>query len=113
MGRTAGPPDHSLPAVRRYRHRGAPGRRQAGRLLGQPVVIDNRGGASADDVRSMQAIPNALFRGAYAGGGVFTVGRHGRDLLVVYDAFNDDDNAIAQGSLVLRGFTDDSSVLIA
>jgi hypothetical protein len=55
----------------------------------------------------------ALVRGGYAGRGVFTVEADGPDLLVVYDAFDGDDNAIAQGSLVLRGITEGAAVVIA
>jgi hypothetical protein len=55
----------------------------------------------------------ALFRGHFSGDNTFIVAQHGRDLLVVYDAFNGQDDEIAQGSLVLRGFTDESGVLIA
>lgn len=54
----------------------------------------------------------ALFRGDFAGEGVFTVASGGDDTLVVYDAFGGGDNDIAQGSLVLLGVTDPGSVLI-
>lgn len=54
----------------------------------------------------------ALFRGDFAGEGVFTVAAGGSDTLVVYDAFGSGDDNIAQGSLVLLGVTDPGSVLI-
>lgn len=54
----------------------------------------------------------ALFRGSFEGEGEFTVNLKGNDLLVVYDAFNGDDNDIAQGSLALLGVTDPGTVLI-
>lgn len=54
----------------------------------------------------------ALFRGDFAGEGVFTVASGGADTLVVYDAFGSGDDNIAQGSLVLLGVTDPGSVLI-
>jgi hypothetical protein len=54
----------------------------------------------------------ALFQGSFEGEGVFTVDPKGYDLLVVYDAFDGDDNNIAQGSLALLGITDPGAVLI-
>jgi len=54
----------------------------------------------------------ALVRGDFAGNGVFNVASGGDDLLVIYDSFSGDDDNIAQGSLVLLGFTDANSVLI-
>ena len=55
----------------------------------------------------------ALIHGDFAGEGRFTVDGDGPDLLVVYDSYNGQDDAIAQGSLVLLGVTDPGSVVIA
>lgn len=75
-----------------------------------PLITDP---LSADRFRPMVGDGEfALFRGHFSGDNAFTVARHGRDLLVVYDAFNGADDEIAQGSLVLRGFADTDGVLI-
>jgi hypothetical protein len=55
---------------------------------------------------------HAIIRGAYGGDGRFTAGASGGDLLVIYDVFNGEDNAIAQGSLVLLGFSNADAVTI-
>ena len=44
-----------------------------------------------------------VFQGTLNAGNLFTVDADGRDLFVVYDTLNGEDNNIAQGSLVLLG----------